>query len=415
MNQGHIMSDEKTLIIYCNSLFMTALSNRMQPAMTEFGWSIVLVTSLLSVYLRAHRYGIPCYLIKAGEPKHSYQGLEANKTREYLQRTSRIQHIQFFQNSTLSSLEFLISRIRPSAVAVWNGMDAGTQATLAFANHHGIPKILFEIGNIDSKLFADPEGVNASSMLVRNPSALDAWRISDEEFADWLTKFKGRQLLTTIPPQARFIRSINPFYLLDRAGATLLGTPQPTETTIVDKLVNKFKNYRVPTIHAIRPISPYVFLPLQVSSDINLLIHSDYDNLSAIDIAAKHARKLGCILVVKMHPAETDRTMALNILRACQKHGHFITSMNTTELVLGAVEVVTINSTVGLEAMLLGKKVMILGRCIYKDFTTSRTRAYVLRYLVDFDPFGEKPMSLAAFSQIIGHLEAGINTPHQTI
>ena len=155
---------------------------------------------------------------------------------------------------------------------------------------------------------------------------------------------------------------------------------------------------------AIKPELPYVFLPLQVSADTNLILLSDCDNIKAIEIAERHAKKLACVLVVKTHPAETNQGIIRNITSICKERGHLLTSLNTTELIRGAMGVVTINSTVGLEAMLYGKEVKILGRSIYSGFSDNQARAYVLRYLVDFNPFGTSTMTLAALDRILKFL-----------
>jgi len=56
--------------------------------------------------------------------------------------------------------------------------------------------------------------------------------------------------------------------------------------------------------------------------------------------------------------------------------------------------VVTINSTVGLEALLYGKKVVSLGRCFYKEFDQARLLKYIHSFLIDgIDYFGSGEIS----------------------
>jgi capsular polysaccharide export protein len=88
-----------------------------------------------------------------------------------------------------------------------------------------------------------------------------------------------------------------------------------------------------------------------------------------------------------------------------------MTTYNTTKLILGAEEVITINSTVGLEAMLLNKKVTVLGKSLYGAFSNHQAAAYVLRYLVDFDPFGKTPISNGAIEQILSVISTSGNLP----
>lgn len=391
---------------YCAWSFHYRIFRRMRAALASRGWSLDLVTPVPSVYLRARCQGIRCHLVGRGRPGRSYPGADAARTREYLLEMSGIEPLRRFQDALLKTLETLAAAARPAAVAVWNGTDAGTQATHAFARQHGIPAVLLELGNIDSRLLANPDGVNAAARVAGTPELLDSWPISDGEFQPWLSRFKARRLATAGPPQAKASRSLNLFYPLDRIGIALLRIPQPALTPILRKLMAKLQVRGIRPAPAIPPIAPYVFLPLQVGSDSNLLFHSDHDNLAAIGIAARRARELGCALVVKVHPAETDRALVREIGRVCAERGHLLTSFNTAGLILGAAEVVTINSSAGLEALLYGTRVTILGKAIYGGFSAARARAYVLRYLVDFDPFGTAPMTLAALDRVLARMEA---------
>lgn len=53
-------------------------------------------------------------------------------------------------------------------------------------------------------------------------------------------------------------------------------------------------------------------------------------------------------------------------------------------------KVVTINSTVGLEALILDKEVEVLGRAVYSHFDHERLKAYVCRYLINIDYFDDE-------------------------
>jgi Capsule polysaccharide biosynthesis protein. len=49
----------------------------------------------------------------------------------------------------------------------------------------------------------------------------------------------------------------------------------------------------------------------------------------------------------------------------------------------------TINSTVGLESLILGKEVIVLGKAIYSAFDTEMLKKYIHSYLIDFDYFSK--------------------------
>ena len=90
----------------------------------------------------------------------------------------------------------------------------------------------------------------------------------------------------------------------------------------------------------------------------------------------------------------------------CEEKGHLLTKWNVTDLVRNAEEVFVINSSVGLEAIALGKKLTILGQAFYRNFSAKDVATYALKYLLDFNPFGSKPASEAVIDRIVAVLEA---------
>ena len=70
-----------------------------------------------------------------------------------------------------------------------------------------------------------------------------------------------------------------------------------------------------------------------------------------------------------------------------------------------AEEIWTINSTVGLEALIMGKKIKILGKALYKDFKGDYLKKYISSYLLNIDFFDKKDISMEATKNIINRLE----------
>ena len=64
-----------------------------------------------------------------------------------------------------------------------------------------------------------------------------------------------------------------------------------------------------------------------------------------------------------------------------------VTNSNTFELIQNARIVITINSTVGLEALILNKYVIFLGDTFYKNFDQERLKKYLLKYLINIEYF----------------------------
>ncbi len=141
---------------------------------------------------------------------------------------------------------------------------------------------------------------------------------------------------------------------------------------------------------------------MQVSNDSQVLLNSDVDNESAIRHAAEVARRRGCGLLVKPHPAEPDAAFIERIAALQSELGFLLVGGNTFQLIRQARHVVTINSTVGLEALLLGRSVEFLGRTYFRYLVDERRLAqYVMGYLVDIDYFSERQVPQAQVKALI--------------
>jgi len=109
----------------------------------------------------------------------------------------------------------------------------------------------------------------------------------------------------------------------------------------------------------------YIFVPMQVPSDMQILKHSpwisDMKHLYQVihGLAERFPERE---FVVKEHPS-----FPLSIQPRINHHPRilFANHNETRQLIEGAEAVLTVNSTVGLESLLLGKKVITLGNAPY--------------------------------------------------
>jgi len=285
---------------------------------------------------------------------------------------------------------------------IWNGQQLLGRAVTEACNRHGVETIFLEISNLPSKLFVDREGVNALSSIASLPHRLDALPLpSMDAHEAWFRRYEQSKRAPL--PQSRFrlsrklISAINLLMKIVGRGAVL-------NTSNVLKLSNA-----VPKIPGSKCYSGdelakrvYVFLPLQVSADTQLKLHSDVTNIEAIRQAVGYAEKIGAELFVKVHPAETDRGELRQICDLSSNLNFDIVSSATLDLVRNAHSVVTINSTVGLEALMYNKKVITLGRSFYRDFDSDRLKKYIHHFLVDgIDYFGSGAVSADAAKALL--------------
>lgn len=110
----------------------------------------------------------------------------------------------------------------------------------------------------------------------------------------------------------------------------------------------------------------YVFFPLQVSADSQLLVHAnDLSIEEAIFMLNKVVAKMSpsCRLVIKEHPME--RNINYNNLRTRFPEICWIKGVPLDEIIQNSLCVITINSSVGLQALFYNKPVICLGNALY--------------------------------------------------
>lgn len=120
---------------------------------------------------------------------------------------------------------------------------------------------------------------------------------------------------------------------------------------------------------------PHFLLPLQLSSDHQIRVHSPFRNMKVaadyvIDSFARAAPG-GFHLVVKQHPLDNGLVNWRRfVAKVARRHGiadrvHFVAGGNIGDMVQQARGVVTVNSTTGTLALSAGVPVKVLGRAIY--------------------------------------------------
>jgi capsular polysaccharide export protein len=112
---------------------------------------------------------------------------------------------------------------------------------------------------------------------------------------------------------------------------------------------------------------PYVFFPLQVEDDSQLLLHSPW--VKSMEQAVRcllEAIPKGIQLVVKRHPSDRGKTPLQEIRNLLEAHeGAFISQGTISDLLRESEAVVTINSSVGFEALTWYKPLVVLGQAAY--------------------------------------------------
>jgi capsular polysaccharide export protein len=348
------------------------------------------------------------YLRRSGTAE--LNGRVSLATTEMLQKTSEV--VSGHMPITRASLDLvatvdLAMRVfetrSVSRCLIWNGQQLIGRAIAKACEMHGIPTRYLEISNLPDKLFVDPMGVNALSSIGKDASVLDELPSpTEQQHREWLIAYEQHKKRPL--PQSR-TRIVRKGISLLNYGAKIASRGVARKSLRALRVANALRTLsqaRHFSERELAKMSPYVFLALQVSSDTQITLHSEVNNVGALEFAIDHAKKNKQKLLVKLHPAETDESVIAAIVGRQQSGDFVIVSSPSIDLLKNAGTVITINSTVGMEAMLYGKTVIALGRCLYREFDQERLLKYIHAFLIDgVDYFGAAPVGARAARRVL--------------
>ncbi len=291
--------------------------------------------------------------------------------------------------STLYVLQNKIENIEDYVFVIPSGRHVHHVAASQFAEKTNIKRIYINYSNFPGYTFFDPKGTDCLSSIFKNPSRLDeltSEKLNVQSTFDKFSRLKEAQ--KSIPQVASsglsnsvkkagfwvdtFLQKMTGFYG-DRRLKLKVRSPEKEFHLEYDP---------VPTDQS------FLFFPLQVSTDQQVLVNFDGGSIfNAIDQAVALAEKEGCLICVREHPAESKRNEVRQYLNITRKRFPCLRIVleSVPAMIDGCSEVITINSTVGLESRLKNKKVKFLGRSFYEKATDHQLANYLERYLVNVD------------------------------
>ena len=223
-------------------------------------------------------------------------------------------------------------------VCVWNGTLVPLAAATRIARKTGRQTLFFENGYLPNTTTVDPCGVNYANSLVGKPRS----------FYDDITvdADKLRQLYTAKPA----IRALKTKWYHFLRKKQPQGQPE-----------------------AVRLPEKYMFVPFQVNDDTQVLLNSPHiktmpELLAAVVPAVEQHNKItgdNLSLVVKEHPSDFGRVDYTSLRETYSSKAVFLRYFPTPQLIEQAAGIITINSSVGIEALLKHKPVITLGNAFY--------------------------------------------------
>jgi capsular polysaccharide export protein len=115
-----------------------------------------------------------------------------------------------------------------------------------------------------------------------------------------------------------------------------------------------------------KKIGKYIFFPLQVNSDTQIILNSDFNSMyDALEKTLPQLLQSGYKVILKEHPFEVEK---VDYSKFVDNNNVFLVKKCNLDMLINKSEfVVNINSSVGLQAIENYKKVLVLGKSMYNN------------------------------------------------
>lgn len=297
--------------------------------------------------------------------------------------------------SVMAYLESLHQRYMFDRCILWNGATTIATTISLFAKDNSIRTTFLELANLPNKLFYDTQGVNAASQLFLYPEIVDGYTVSDERWVEWKEEYFTKK---SAPKQASNKHTVRYLQILDYIGF-VFGCIKEDYRNPLKIIMRKFQNKKQSVYPSLSLSQEYIFFPLQVSNDTQIILNSDIDNIGVLKLL--RAQYPNTTLFAKIHPAEEDRDFIDAVKRLAHELGIVLVGNDTKELIQNAKKIAVINSTVGLEALIYGKEIEVFGRAIYTHFHHARLKNYICGYLANIEYFSNDTIDPSEVQRIL--------------
>lgn len=271
-------------------------------------------------------------------------------------------------------IDKLIDAYKIDTICLFNGYHWIDQISKRLAEEKGLKVFYFEDGLFRPyTITCDPKGINARSSVSTDSRFYDQVSVNKKRLRKYLFKPEEKALLQA---KRESLVKVALMKLASFIGALLHIHPKYYAHITFWQAVKYFifkKLYRYKKEDEININEEYIFVPFQVSRDTQIFYHSPriktmeelLDKVVAAVKRYNEENKRNIKIIVKEHPEDMSRNSYKQLKQKYKDEVTFIKKYRMDKLLKHCLAVITINSTVGLEALAHHKKVITLGDALY--------------------------------------------------
>lgn len=290
------------------------------------------------------------------------------KLRDKVDQGKLTQKEKIFFYKYYKFLEAFILENKIEKIVMMNDLRWQHAIAIHLAKKYNIDYIVFELGLFrPNTITLDHRGVNFNNSVPQNKN----FYFNLKSFY----KYDYTSINSGITEKQRNLILIA-YILLNKFGK-LLGIYCPENNR--GSMLDYFKRFKNTYIKKKAPQNAtlerkYIFAPLQVKTDTQTIVHSDYNSMTefmedTITGVREYRKKYksNIELVFKEHPMDQGKVSYDDFYKRYKNYDwvKFLKNGNTKEIIKDSELVITINSTVGLEAIEMYKPVICMGRSFF--------------------------------------------------
>ncbi|OJK84254.1 hypothetical protein BK369_15810 [Escherichia coli] len=297
-------------------------------------------------------------------------------------------------------VDFII-KLNPDSETIFfagNGVHVQDIALKDLKSKYAYRTVFTELANIDNRVFFDPIGSNCHSLFYKMDELDNYYKGESESHEKWKAEYIKNKIEMHIVRQAKRMSILDKVRYYKSTLIDLLRNRPSYPALRIRSGYTKYKIFgkkethksgEIPRLNYCNDLPEnYLFFPLQVTNDAQILINSNYDNYLALDYYKQQAEKNGLELVVKIHPAERNIDFIKNIVEKSKTKGFYLSNENTFSLIINSQQVGVNNSTVGFESIICNKETTFLGKTFYSKLLDDEWFGfYIFNYLFKADFF----------------------------